>query len=54
MAMLQVLSEMICAEEFLGLVAFTEFMGIVQVGNTVVPVRLWLIRELFPAVPADV
>lgn len=51
--MLQVLSEMVGAEELLRLIAFTKFVRVVQMGNTVIPV-LWLIREFFPAVAAYV
>lgn len=54
MAMLQVLPEMVGAEELLRLIAFTELMSIGEMGNAVVPVRLWLVCELLPAVPTNV
>lgn len=54
MAMLQVLPEMIGAEKLFRLIAFTEFMSIGEMGNAVVPVRLWFPCKLLPAIPADV
>ena len=52
MAVLQVLSKMICAEEFLGLVALAEFMHVIQVLGPNVPIcGIW---KLLTAIPANV
>ena len=54
MAMLQVLSEVVCAEEFLRVVALAEFVHGGQVLESLVPVCLWEIGEFLPAVAAGV
>lgn len=52
MAMLQMLSKMISAEELLGLVALSEFVHVIQMFGPSVPVgRKW---ELLTAISADV
>lgn len=52
--MFQVLPKMVGAEELLRLIAFTELVRVGEMGNAIVPVRLWLVCELLPTVPADV
>jgi hypothetical protein len=52
--MLQMLSEVICAEEFLGVVALAELVHGGQVLESSIPVRLREIGESLPAVPARV
>lgn len=52
--MFQVLTKMIGAEKLLGLVAFTKFVSVGQVGDAIGPIRLRFVGEFFPAVAADV
>lgn len=52
MAVLQVLSEMVCTEELLGLIAFAELVHVVQVLCSSLPIRR--VREFFTAIPTDV
>jgi hypothetical protein len=52
--MLQMLSEVVCAEEFLGVVALAKFVHGGQVLESSIPVRLREIGEFLPAVPARV
>ena len=54
MAVLKVLSEMICTVELLALVALAELVYVCQVLASCQPVRLRAVRELFAAVSADV
>ena len=50
----QVLPEVIGAEELLTLVAFSKFVNIGQMSDTIVPIRLWLVGEFLAAITADV
>jgi hypothetical protein len=50
--MLQVLSEVVCAEELLGLVAFTKFMHMIQMLGSGFPI--WRVGEFFTAISANV
>lgn len=50
--MLQMLAEMIGTKEFLGLVAFTEFMYTVEMRTTCFPIRSWLVGKLCSTVAA--
>jgi hypothetical protein len=50
MAMFQVLSKMICAEELLGMIAFAKFVHVIQMLGPHLPIRgKW---ELLPAITA--
>lgn len=52
MAVLQVLSEMVRPEKFLGLIAFSKLVHVIQMLGPGVPIRRqW---EFFTAIPADV
>lgn len=52
--MLQMLAEMIGTKEFLGLVAFTEFMYTVEMCTTCLPIRSWLVGKLCATVAASI
>jgi hypothetical protein len=52
MAVLQMLTEVVGAEEFLGLIAFTKFVHNVQVFGTNIPIRR--VGELFAAVTTGI
>jgi len=52
MAMLEVLTEVVCSEEFLRLVALAEFVDVVQMLRADVP--LWWIGELITAIATDI
>lgn len=54
MTMFQMLAKVVCAEEFLGLVAFTKFVYTGEMGDTVAPIRLRLIGKFLTAVTAHV
>lgn len=54
MAVFQVLPKMIGAEEFLGLVAFAEFVDVGKMGDPFIPVRVRLVSEFLSAIAADV
>jgi len=52
-AVLEVLTEVICPEEFLGLVTLSELMNMVQMAGTSLPV--WgVVWEFLPTVPAGI
>ena len=52
MAVLQVLSEMVCAEKLLGLVAFSKFVHVIQMFGSRFPIRR--VGKFFTAIPTDV
>ena len=54
MAVLEMLTEMVGTEEFLGLVALAEFVCAVQMASALLPVGRWLIGELETAVAAGI
>lgn len=54
MAVFQVLPEMVGAEEFLGLIAFAEFVDVGQMEDPFIPVRVRLIGEFLAAIAADI
>ncbi len=54
MTMFQVLPKMVGAEELLRLIAFTELVGVGEMSDAIVPVRLWFVCELLPTVPTNV
>lgn len=48
------LTEMIGTEELLGLVAFAEFMHILEVGHPGFPIRSRIVGKLFTAISANI
>ena len=54
MAVLEVLTEVIGAKEFLRLIAFAEFVHVLKMVDTVVPVRMWVVGELLSTIAANV
>jgi len=52
MRMLKVLPEVVCAEEFLGFVAFTKFVHVVQMIRAYIP--LGWIGEFFAAITTSI
>lgn len=52
MAMLEVLTEVVCTEELLALIAFTKLVDVVEMVHSYVPVRR--IRKFLAAVPTCV
>lgn len=50
MAVLEMLSEVVCSEEFLHVVAFTKFMHSSQMLKSLIPIGLRVVGELFATI----
>lgn len=53
-AMLQMLTKMVGTEEFLRLIAFTEFMHVLEVGHPGFPVWSWIVWKFYTTITTNI